>query len=140
MGDNTKSKKGRVVILVCNTSSGLVLHFFQVPSKYSKGYGSYRVDTKSLSNKTKGDNYKSKKGRVVILVRDLSSGPALHFYQVSSEYSKGYSNYRADKKFYANRIHPKTIGFLTNHGLNNFGRASPKEHFCQILLKWSSGF
>ena len=52
-----------------------------------------------MSNITKGDNAKSKKGRVVILVRDTSSGPVLHFYQVSSKYSKGYSSYRADKKF-----------------------------------------
>ena len=29
----------------------------------------------------------------------MSSGPDLHFYQVSSKYSKGYSSYRADKKF-----------------------------------------
>ena len=82
-GDNAKSKKGRVIILVCDTSSGPVLHFCQVPSKYSKGYSSYRADEKSISNKTKGDNSKSKKARVVILVRDMSSGPVLHFYQVS---------------------------------------------------------
>ena len=81
--DNAKSKKGRVVILVRNTSSGPVLHFCQVLSKYSKGYSSYRTDEKSISNKTKGDNSKSKKARVVILVRDMSSGPVLHFYQVS---------------------------------------------------------
>ena len=53
------------------------------------------------SNITTGVNTKSKKGRVVILVRDTVSGPVLHFYQVSSKYSKGYSSYRADKKFYA---------------------------------------
>ena len=32
---------------------------------------------------TKGDNSKSKKARVVILVRNTSSGSVLHFYQVS---------------------------------------------------------
>ena len=99
-GDNIKNKKGRVVILAHDTSSGPVLQFCQVPSKYSKGYSSYRADTKSFSNKTKGYNSKSKKGRVVILVPDTSSGPVLHFYQVSSKYSKGYSSYRADKKCY----------------------------------------
>ena len=52
-GDNAKSKKGRVVILVRNTSSSPVLHFFQVPLKYSKGYSSYKADEKSISNKTK---------------------------------------------------------------------------------------
>ena len=34
--DKAKSKKGRVVILVCDTSSRPVLHFFQILSKYSK--------------------------------------------------------------------------------------------------------
>ena len=64
-----------------------------------------------FSNNTKGDNSKSEKGSVVILVCDMSSGPVLHFYQVSSKYSKGYSSYRADKKFYANPTGsvPKTI-------------------------------
>ena len=96
-------KHNRVVILVHGTSSGPVLHFFQVPSKYSKGYSSYRADTKSFSNKTKGDNSKNKKGRVVILVRDTSSGPVLHFFQVPSKYSKGYSSYRADTKSFSNK-------------------------------------
>ena len=81
--DNSKSKKGRVVVLVRNMSSCPILQFFKVPSKYSEGYSSYRADEKSISNKTKGDDSKSKKGRVVIFVRDKSSGPVLHFYQVS---------------------------------------------------------
>ena len=92
-GDKTKSKKGRVVIPVCDMSSGPVLHFCQVSSRYSKGYWSYTADTKSFSNKTKGDNSKSKKARVVKLVCDMSTLPDLHFYQVSSKYSKGYSSY-----------------------------------------------
>ena len=70
-GDNAKSKKGGVVIFVCDTLSGPVLHFCQVPSKYSKGYSSYKGDTKSFSNKTKGDNSKSKKARVVNIVCDM---------------------------------------------------------------------
>ena len=45
---------------------------------------------------------KVRKARVVILVHDTSSHPVLHFYQVSSKYSKGYSSYRADKTFYTN--------------------------------------
>ena len=92
-------------------SSCPVLHFYLVPSKYSKEYSSYRKDTKSFSNKTKGGNSKSKKGRVVILVCDMLSDPVLHFYQVPLKYSKGYSSYRVDKKFYAdadaNGFHPK---------------------------------
>ena len=69
-----------IIILVCNTSSFPVLLFYQVPSKYSKGYKSYRADTKSISNKTEDNNYKSKKARVVILVPDTSSCPVLYFY------------------------------------------------------------
>ena len=110
-GDNAKSKKGRIVILVRDTSSGPVLHFCQVPSKYSKWYSSYNADTKSFLNKIKGDNCKSKKARVVNFVCDTSSHPDLHFYQVSLKYFKGYSSYRVNKKFYAdadaNLIRPK---------------------------------
>ena len=82
-GDNSKSKEGRVVILVRYTLSCPILQFYKVPSKYSEGYSSYRADEKSISNKTKGDNSKSKKARVIILVHDMSSGPVLHFHQVS---------------------------------------------------------
>ena len=82
-GDNCKSKEGRVVIHVRNKPPCPILQFYQVPSKYSEGYSSYRADEKSISNKTKGDNSKSKKGRVVILVWDMSSGPVLNYYQVS---------------------------------------------------------
>ena len=82
-GDNSKSKEGRVVIFVGNTSYCPILQFYEVPSKYFEGYSGYRADEKPISNKTKGDNSKSKKGRVVILVRDMSSGPVLHFYQIS---------------------------------------------------------
>ena len=39
--------------------------------------------------------------QIVIFVCHTTSGSVLHFYQVSSKYSKGYSSYRADKKFYA---------------------------------------
>ena len=92
-GDNTQIKKDRIGILVCNMSSGPV-HIYQVPSKYSKGYLSYRADTKSFSNKTKGDNSKRKTDRVVNLVCDMSSRPDLYLYQVSSKYRKGYLSYR----------------------------------------------
>ena len=68
------------MILVRYMLSSPVLHFYQVPSKYSEGYSSYRANTKYFSNKTKGSNFKSKKVRVIILVRDMLSLPILHFY------------------------------------------------------------
>ena len=154
MGDNARSKKGRVVILIRDMLSGPLLHFHQVHinglslSNITKGdntkvrkaelsflymthclvlvYISAKCHqnipkviqvTEQTQNlfqiKQRGDNSKSKKGRVVILVREMSSGLVLHFYQVSSKYSKGYSSYRLEKKFYAdtdadaNGIHPK---------------------------------
>ena len=65
------------------------LVLFYLSSKYhkNKGYSSYRADTKSISNKTKGNNSKSKEARVVILVSDTSSCHVLHFYQASYKYS-----------------------------------------------------
>ena len=101
-GDNPKSKTVRIVILVCNTSSHPVLHFYLVKSKYSKWYWSYRADTKSNSNTRRRDNSKSKKARVIILVRNRWSRPLLHFYQVSSKYSEGYSCYVVDMKSNSN--------------------------------------
>ena len=81
--DNSKSKEARVIIFVRNTSSRLVLHFYQVSSKYSTGYLCYRADKKSNSNTRSGDNAKSNKAKVVILIRDTSSHPVLYLYQVS---------------------------------------------------------
>ena len=98
------------------------LHFYQVPSKYSDGYSSYRADIKSFSNETKGDNSKSKKARVVNLVYDKSSRPDLRFYQVSSKYFKGYSSYSADKKFYADRIHLQNNSLVVVAGVVGKGR------------------
>ena len=74
-GENSKSKEGRVVIIVRNISFCPILQFYKVPSKYSEGYSSNRADEKSISNITKGDNSKRKKASVVILVRDTSFGP-----------------------------------------------------------------
>ena len=84
----------RVVILVCNTLSRPVLHFYHVSPKYSEEYSCYRVDTKSNSNTRRGDNSKTEKAKVVILVCDTSSHPVVHYYKVSSQYSKGYSTCR----------------------------------------------
>ena len=49
----------------------------------------YTNKIKVKLNKTKGDNSKTKKARVVILVRDTSSGPVLQFYHVSKNIPKG---------------------------------------------------
>ena len=116
-GDSAKSKKGRVVIPVRNTSSHPVLHFYH--RTIPKCIRATERKRNLFSNKTKGDNSKIKKARVVNLVCDTSSCPDLHFYHLSSKYSKGYSSYIADKKFYAdangirleNNILPPLVGW-----------------------------
>ena len=76
----------------------------------------YRANMKSNSKTGWGDNSKWKKPklyvtlhlilfyisqsiiRVISLVHNMSSCPVLHFYQISSKYSEGYSSNRADMK------------------------------------------
>ena len=67
------------------------LVLFYISAKYHRNIPKgIRVTERTrnfFSNKTKGDNSKSKKARIVNLVCDTSSRPNLHFYQVSSKYS-----------------------------------------------------
>ena len=53
-----------VVILVGDTSSHPILHFYQVSSKYCEGYSSYKADKKSKTQ----EGETTPKVRVVILV------------------------------------------------------------------------
>ena len=53
-------------------------------------------DKKSNLHTRRGNYSKSKKAEVVILVCDMSSGPVLHYYQVSLKYPKECSTYIAD--------------------------------------------
>ena len=89
----------RVVILVRNMPSRPVLHLYQASSKYSIGYSFYRAETRNQIQTQEGEiTPKVKKVEVVILVCDMSSGPVLYYYQVSSKYSKECSTYIADTK------------------------------------------
>ena len=62
-------------------------------------------DKKSNSNTRRGDNSKREKAKVVIY--DMSSGPVLHYYQISSKYSKECSTYIADTKSIDNQCQIK---------------------------------
>ena len=86
------------------------LILFYISTKYHKIFqrvfvlqSGHEINAYSLSNITKGDNAKSKKDRVVILVRDTSSCPVLYFIQVPSKYSEGYSSYRENTKSISNK-------------------------------------
>ena len=98
MGDNAKSKKRqschsctRHVVSFCSTTFPSIIKIFQRVFGLQSGH---EINGLSLSNITKGGSTKSKKSRVVILVRDTLSGPVLHFCQVLSKYFKGYSSYK----------------------------------------------
>ena len=78
------------VISSCSTFLPSTIRIFRL-------FQFYRADTKTVSN-TRGDNSKSKKAKVVILVCYMSSRPVLHFYQIPAKYSKGYLSYRAETK------------------------------------------
>ena len=94
----------RDVILVRNTSSRPVLHLYQASSKYSIGYSFYRAEKRNQIQTQEGEiTPKVKEAEVVILVCDLSSGPVLHYYQVSSKYFKESSTYIADTKSMLNQ-------------------------------------
>ena len=73
------------VILVGDTSSHPVLHFYQVSSNDVKGIQiteRTRNQIQTQEGEIREDNLKSKKAIVVILERNTSSHPVLHFYQV----------------------------------------------------------
>ena len=85
------------VVWSCSTFLPSIIKIFQSIFDLQSGH---EINGLSLSNITKGDNTKSKKGRVVILVCDTPSGPALYFCQVPLKYSKGYSSYRVGINFF----------------------------------------
>ena len=60
----------------CSTFLPSIIKIFQSIFDLQSGH---EINGLSLSNITKGDNTKSKTGRVVTLVRDRLSDPVLHF-------------------------------------------------------------
>ena len=88
------------VILARDTSLGPVIHSSEVSWLYSKGYSSYRADTKLQLKWSRGNNSESMTARVAIIVCDTLSWPVLHNYKVSSKYSKRFSSYGADTKLH----------------------------------------
>ena len=63
---------------------------------YLKRYQSYRVDTISIPNISKGNNSAKNVSGVTVFDLCTSSGHALYFYQVLWNYLKRHQSYRAD--------------------------------------------
>ena len=62
------------------------LVLFYISTKYHRNISNgipVTEQTRNLFQTKQGDHSKSKKARVAIRVRNTSSGPILHFYQVS---------------------------------------------------------
>ena len=95
-GNNSAKNVGGVTVVDLCTSSGHALYFYQVLRNYLKRYQSYRADTISLLKITKGNNSAKNVGRVTVVDLCMSSGHALYFYQVLSNYLERYQSYWAD--------------------------------------------
>ena len=98
--NNSESMKARVVILVRDTLSWPSIHSCGVSWLYSKGYLSYRADSKLHLKWLRGNNSEIMTARVAILVCDTLSWPVLYNYNVSLKHSERFSSYDADTKLH----------------------------------------
>ena len=73
---------GVTVVNLC-TSSGHALYFYQVLYHYLKRYQSYRADTISILEITKGNNSAKNVGGATVVYLCMWSGHALYLCQVS---------------------------------------------------------
>ena len=79
---NSAKNVGGVTGVDLCTLSGHTLYFYQVLRNYLKRYQSYRADTISILNITKGNYFAKNVGGVIVVDLCTSSGHALYFYQV----------------------------------------------------------
>ena len=96
-GNNSAKNVGGVTVVNLCTSSGHALYFYQVLWHYHKRYQSYRADTISILENTKGNYSVKNVGWVNVVNLCMSSGHVLYLCQVSWNYLERYQSYRADK-------------------------------------------
>ena len=95
-GNNSAKNVGGVTVVNLCTSSGHALYFYQVLWHYHKRYQSYRTDTISILENTKGNNSAKNVGWVNVVNLCMSSGHVLYLCLVSWNYLERYQSYRAD--------------------------------------------
>ena len=95
-GNNSAKNVGGVTVVNLCTSSGHALYFYQVLWHYLEQYQSYRADTISILENTKGNNSAKNVGWVNVVNLCMSSGHVLYLCQVSWNYLERYQSYRAD--------------------------------------------
>ena len=116
-GNNSAKNVGGVTVVYLCTSSGHALYFYQVLRNYLKRCQSNRADTISILKITKGNNSAKNVGGVTVVNLCTSSGHALYFYQVLSNYLERYQSYRADTisilKMSKGNTSAKSVGGVT---------------------------
>ena len=80
-GDNKLTKKVKVVALASDTPTGPPLLFYQILSKYVEWYQSYGAYKDEITT-INGNNYITKKMRIVSLACDTPTGPLVHPCQI----------------------------------------------------------
>ena len=95
-GNNSAKNASGATVVNLSTSSGHALYFYQVLWHYHKRYQSYRADTISVLENTKGNNSAKNVGWVNVVNLFMSSGHVLYLCQVSWNYLERYQSYRAD--------------------------------------------
>ena len=95
-GNNSAKNVGGVTVFNLCTSSGHAIYFYQVLWHYHKRYQSYRADTISILENTKGNNSAKNAGWVNVVNLFMSSGHVLYLCQVSWNNLERYQRYRAD--------------------------------------------
>ena len=95
-GNNSAKNVGGVTVVNLCTSSGHALYFYHVLWHYLKRYQSYRADTISILENTKGNNSAKNVGWVNVVNLCMSSGHVLYLCQVLWHYLERYQRYRAD--------------------------------------------
>ena len=133
--------KARAVILVRDTSLWPVLHSCEVPLLYSKGYSSYRADTKLHLKWSRGNNSESMTTRVAILVCDTLLWLVLHNYKVSAKYSKRFLSYGADTKLHLKPSRGNNSESRTTRVVSLVHDTSwPVLHNCKVSWLYSKGY
>ena len=95
-GNNSAKYVGVVTVVNLCTSSCHALYFYQVLWHYLKRYQSYRADTISILENTKGNNSAKHAGWVNVVNLCMSSGHVFYLCQVSWKYLERYQRYTAD--------------------------------------------
>ena len=108
------------------------------PKEHSYGLGEDDVIAKRIDAQWTDSDQKKKFCNFVILPLFLWRALKDHFYKIIMKYNKQIQR-RGILKFgnFAPFLMPQQLNFsMVFKSLNNFERGRPKEHYCEVWLKW----